>query len=436
MARLSQVPLSRAMVAMITEGTLSRFSFGALTFALPLYAVHLGLTLVETGLLLSVSATVAVIFKPVMGHLSDRFGSKKTMIVALIFRSLTSLLLAFSFLSWQLFAIRTLHGLSISLRDPAAYSLIAENSDRKLIASSFAWYQTAKSAAGPVGAALAGFVLAFSSNFSLVFGLSFLFSILPIVAVARFVIDPRMQRVSSIERVKPMRKPRSLGLSVFAFTGFALLVETTAMMTQNLFPLIATTSAGLNNAETGLIYVISTLAVVLAGPQFGWVSDRVSRRLVLLFRSFANGFSSVLYALVPTFPGFAVGRVLDGMGKAAYLPAWGTMMTHVSDSDRKSRATMMGLMSMGEDAGDIIAPILATFLWSIWGIVVMLAVRVALSIAAEVYTMVLSRTVYHGKRVQEKSSQVGEPEIPAAINRLHPNGCTLSPNRGIRSQRA
>jgi len=82
----------------------------------------------------------------------------------------------------------------------------------------------------------------------------------------------------------------------------------------------------------------------------------------------------------------------------------------------------MGLMSMGEDAGDIIAPILATFLWSIWGIVVMLSVRVALSNAAEVYTIVLSRTVYHGKRVQEKSSQVGEPEIPAAINRLLPNG--------------
>ena len=75
---------------------------------------------------------------------------------------------------------------------------------------------------------------------------------------------------------------------------------------------------------------------------------------------------------------------------------------------------MMGLMSMGEDAGDIISPILATFLWSIWGVAVMLAVRVAISIAAEVYTIVLSRTVYHEKRVREKSSQVGEPEIPAA----------------------
>ncbi len=338
MARLSQIPLSRAIVALITEGTLSRFSFGAITFALPLYAVHLGLTLVH-------------------------------------------------------------------------------------------WYQTAKSTAGPVGAALAGFVLAASSNFSLVFGLSFLFSILPIFAVARFVFDPRMQRVSSsIERVKPMRKPRSWGLGVFAFTGFALLVETTAMMTQNLFPLIATTYAGLNDAQTGLIYLISTVAVVLAGPQFGWVSDKVSRRLVLLFRSFANGFSSVLYALVPTFPGFAVGRVLDGMGKAAYLPAWGAMMTHASDSDRQSRATMMGLMSMGEDAGDIIAPILATFLWSIWGLVVMLAVRVAISIAAEVYTIVLSRTVYHEKRVQEKSSQVGEPEIPAAST------ASSRGSRGTRSQ--
>src|SRR5205807_10253456 len=111
------------------------------------------------------------------------------------------------------------------------------------------------------------FVLGFYSNYSIVFGLSFLFSILPIFAVARFVIDPRMRGVSSIERVKPTRKPRSWGLGVFAFTGFALLVETTAMMTQTLFPLIATKYAGLSETQTGLIYLPSILAVVLAGPQ-------------------------------------------------------------------------------------------------------------------------------------------------------------------------
>jgi MFS family permease len=68
-------------------------------------------------------------------------------------------------------------------------------------------------------------------------------------------------------------------------------------------------------------------------------------------------------------------------------------MAHVSGYDRRRRAQTMSLMTMGEDAGEIIGPVLAGFLWSTWGIAIALAVRAALAITTEIYAFFLVRTL-------------------------------------------
>ena len=52
----------------------------------------------------------------------------------------------------------------------------------------------------------------------------------------------------------------------------------------------------------------------------------------------------------------------------------------------------MSLMSMGEDAGGALAPMLAGFLWATWGVAALMGARVLLAIAAEVYAIVVTRT--------------------------------------------
>ena len=163
-------------------------------------------------------------------------------------------------------------------------------------------------------------------------------------------------------------------------------------MLANLFPLFAVEYAGLSEAQTGAIYLIS-IAVVLSGPFFGWLSDNVSRRLVLSLRGAANVLSSVIYLVAPNFAGMAVGRAVDDAGKAAFRPAWGALMAHVAGFDRRRRARTMGSLSAGEDAGEVAGPILAGFLWSTWGVAVLLGVRIALAAATEFYAIVLNRSL-------------------------------------------
>lgn len=392
-----------ALLAIIGEGLLSRLAFGVLGFALPLYARRIGLSLSEIGILLSLNSAVAIGLKPVLGFAADRFGAKRTLVVAVTLRSVVSLLLVFASAPWQLFAIRALYGVSMALRDPAAGVLIAEHGGKRGVASAFAWYQTARTLAGSLSRAAAGVLLGLTSgSFPLVFLAAFGVSALPLLVVLRWVEEvPRDAREpASASAQPPSAPPRAARAPVLAVAGLGFLVAATAEMLSSLFPVLATEYAGLTTTQTGVVYAVATALAVASGPAFGWLSDRVSRKLVLTIRAVANALSSLVYLAFPSFAGVAVARCMDDMGKAAFRPAWGALMAQVASLDRRNRARTMSWLGMGEDAGGVLAPVLAGFLWTGWGVGVVLGARVALAAACEVYAIAVGRVLAPAPRVE------------------------------------
>jgi MFS family permease len=400
--------LDPALAAIVAEGFFSRLSFGLISFALPLYAYQeFGLTLTQVGVLLSLNLAVAVMLKPLAGALADRVGMRPTFTTAIGLRSLVSLLLAFVAAPWQLFAVRGTHGVSIALRDPSANVMLADRGGKE-VASAFAWYQTAKSLAGALGKAGAGLLLAISSSsFTLVFLCAFALSALPLLVVLRYVREaedvpgaPPREVPASEEELEPAESTAAGRPRLLSYMGLGFLISGTAYMLANLFPVFAVEYAGLTTAQTGLIYLIAPV-VVLTGPVFGWLSDNVSRKLVLSVRSAANVGSSLIYLVAPSFTGLMAGHLVDDTGKAAFRPAWGALMAEVAGLDRRTRARTMGSMSAGEDAGEIAGPILAGFLWSTWGVPVLLAARIALAVLTEVATLFVTGSL--GKAVAAPS---------------------------------
>jgi MFS family permease len=412
--RVAAVKTSRrpdpVLLAIVGEGLFSRLAFGILSFALPLYARRLGMSVAEIGILLSLNSAVAIALKPVLGFTADRFGPKRTLVVAVCLRSMVSLLLVFAQVPWQLFAIRALHGSSMALRDPAAGVLLAEPKDGKGVASAFAWYQTAKTMAGSFSKAMAGLLLGVvGARFPVVFLCAFALSALPLGVVMRYVRElPPPPPVPA----KPLHEPRAVAPAarspVFAVAGLGLLVAGGAEMLSGLFPILATEYAGLTTAQTGLVYMAGTCVTVISGPLFGWVSDNVSRKLVLTIRGVANTLSSLIYLFAPSFAGVATARCVDDMGRAAFRPAWGALMGHVASLDRSKRARTMSWLGMGEDAGGVLAPMLAGFLWNGWGIAALMCGRVVVAVAGEVYAIIVTRRVIPKEAPEEK--QQGEPE--------------------------
>jgi MFS family permease len=393
-----------SLLAITAEGLLSRLSFGVIGFALPLYARHLGLSFTQIGILVSLNSAVALLFKPLLGWAGDRFGLKRTFLTSIALRSLVSFLLVLATGPLALFVIRGLYGVSMALRDPSANGLIAGHGGKKSVASAFAWYQTGRQIAGSVSKALAGvFLAATASNYLLVFFLAFVLSVLPIIIVALFVMEPQAESSPATEPEPPSPGQSAPAVarrktSVLPFVGFGFLVAGTAEMLSGLFPVIATEYAHLSKAQAGIIYTVSTLAAICSGPVFGWLADKVSGKLVFLVRSMANILSSALYLIMPTYAGIALARTADDVGKAAFRPAWGALMARISATDKNHRARTMSWLSMGEDAGGVAAPVLAGLLWNLWGIGALMAARIALAIVTEIYAFSIERGTLTGNR--------------------------------------
>ncbi len=400
-----RLPIPPSLLALLAEGFLTRLSSGVIGFALPLFAYRkLGLNLTESGALLAMNVAAEQLFKPLMGWAADRIGLKRAYTLAIAGRSLAALAYALSGSAWQVYSARFLHGVAESLREPSVNALIAENAKAKSVASTFAWYNTAKQTASAIGKTASGFLLAMmADNFSAVFLLAFALSILPIIVVALYVREPQNSAGTTTgksESELPVlpRDPSGsnsdtpAGTSIFSYAMLGFLISCTAQMIANLFPVLATEYAHLTEAQTGLIYAVTVVVVIVAGPAFGWFADNVSRKLALAVRGLANTISSALFFFTPTFPGLAAGSLIDAAGKAAFRPAWGSLMARVSQTDRKRRAQIIGHLSLGEGLGEMLGPILGGFLWHTWGLGVMLGARVALAIIGEVYAFKIARS--------------------------------------------
>lgn len=409
---LDRKTFNPAVLAIISEAFLSRLSFGVLMFALPLYARALGMTLAEIAVLITANTMISMLLKPYIGRLADWLGYKRGAIVAIAVRSALTVLFALTSGAWQLFALQTARGAAKALRDPSMEALIAEHGGRRTIASAFAWYKTATSAAGALGKALAGALLTLTaSNFLPVFVVAFLFSVLPLLVVSRYVPATTSPAMPAEDAAAPasstgIDEGRMIDPKLWPAIGFGFLVSATAQMLRSLFPVLAVEYGGLSEAETGVLYLVATIVVLVAGPIFGWLVDNVSRKLVLMTRSVANIASSAIYLAFPSFPGFVAGKAVDEAGKAAFHPAWGSLMADLSNHDRARRGRVMGPLGAAVDAGSIAGPIVAGLLWTVWGIGALLAARIALAILTEVYAWwILTRATAQTSDVTHSSPQ-------------------------------
>jgi len=376
----------------VAEGFLSRLSFGLVSLGLPLYALHLGMGVTAIGVLVSLNVIVQLATKPFLGRLADRIGHRRALALAIALRSLVPLLLVLATAPWQLYAIRVGYGLAQALRDPPLNAVIADSGGTRRVAAAFAWYHTAKNVAAALGRAAAGVLLALTGGgYGTIFLLAFGLSTLPLVVVLAWV--PATPATPTGPAPGTGSGPGTLGRTL-PLTGLGFMFGLTAGML-NLFPVIATTYYHLGPAQIGLILLGATVVVLVAGPLFGWVADHVSRSLVLLVRAAANVASSLVFLAFRSLGGVATARLIDDAGKAAFRPAWGSVMAEVARREPTRRAQAMAVIEVGEDAGDAAGPLLAGWLLALGGLPLMFGVRCALAVLTELWAWRTTRRLGH-----------------------------------------
>jgi MFS family permease len=393
-----------ALATVLAEGFLGRLTFGMVSFALPLYAHRLGLSLSLIGILVSIRTLCVLPLKPVAGWLADRIGVRRVYLLGIFARTLSATVLLFAGGFTGLMVVRLLQGASAAGRDVASLGVIARDAASR-VGTAYGSYASAKHVGGVAGAGLAGLIIAASGGaYQPLFVIVVCISVLPMAAAwfgLREEPDSGPAGEPEPEEVEPGAaddEGRSGKVGRIADTlatlqeltgpaSVGMLVATSAYMVHGLFPILATEYAGLSEAEAGLIYSFSAAFFLVGGPLFGWLIDRYGRIFGIAWRSAANIGSSFMYIAFPNFIGLAVARSFDDSGKGAFRPAWASTIAGIAARDPQKSGRRLGVLDASQSVGEAIGPALATILWQSGGVFALFAVRIAIAVVAEIMAL-------------------------------------------------
>lgn len=149
----------------------------------------------------------------------------------------------------------------------------------------------------------------------------------------------------------PVSSSRAVLLVVFTtilidFVGFTVLIPVLPLYAERL---------GASDLQVALILAVYALAQLLFLPAWGWVSDRVGRRPVILLSLFGTVCSFVVLAFAETIAMIYVARVLAGFF-AASIGAAQAVVTDVTDASE--RAGGMGVIGAAFGAGMVVGPVI------------------------------------------------------------------------------
>jgi len=148
-----------------------------------------------------------------------------------------------------------------------------------------------------------------------------------------------------------IRASRTVMLVVFTtilidFVGFTVLIPVLPLFAERL---------GASGFQVALILTVYALAQLLFLPVWGWVSDRIGRRPVILFSLFGTVCSFVVLAFADSMGMVYFARVLAGFFAASI----GTAQAVVTDvTSAKERASGMGIIGAAFGAGMVMGPML------------------------------------------------------------------------------
>ena len=399
----------RLVRAVVAEGFVNRLGFGIVTFALPLYALELGMSIAEIGLLVSAKALLQPAVKPLVGMAVDRWGTRRGYLAAVGFRFLASVALLVAATPLALFGVRLLQGLASAAQDPVSISVLAKGRGER-VARRFSAVYAARDVGKVAAGVLAGAVLAVSGSFTVLWLVVVALAAVPLWVVWGFVHElpdrpeetAEEQVPEEVERI--LRSPRLRAIAMLGLFG-----GLTATMTHALFQVYASEVAGLDAGQIGLLYSVSVGALLVVGPLAGWVGDRRGHGLLASARGASNVVSSVLYIVAPTFVGMLLGRLVDESGKAAFRPTWGALLAQAARRAKRRGGRTAGALDAWLSLGEALGPLVAGLIWDLAGAVWFLVVRAVLGVAVE---LVLGRRLRRILAQPAPPAPVGEPLRP------------------------
>lgn len=336
---------------------------------LPLFAVHLGATASEVGIIAAVSTLAGIAFSIPAGMLSDRFG-RKTMLTAagVVFASAPAMYL-FTTGIWQLAVIRFYHGLATAIFMPVAMAYVSDLHEESK-GEKLSWFSTAtllgRFMAPLTGGALLGYL---GSNNNLGFGT--IFSVCLVGGTLALLVSAKMPSAASSSHAPKTWKNQREGLIQLLSSGPLLatgMVEAAVLFmygTIEVFLPLYGLSHGIGAFQVGICLAAQVITLAATKPVMGRLSDRHGRSGQIVWGALLGVVAAAFMAAPASFVLLFALSILIGLSLSIVTSATSAAVADISRCEMRGSA--MGVFGTIMDVGHSAGPLVSGMVVAFWG---------------------------------------------------------------------
>lgn len=335
--------------------------FGIMIPVLPFYAEEIGASPTELGLLMAVYSLMQLIFAPMWGKISDRYGRKPVMLVGIGGLALSFFLMAVSTNIWMLYAARIIGGILSAANMPTTMAYAADITTPEDRGKGMGMIGAGIGLGFVFGPALGGIFS--KTSLSLPFYIAGISSIVTMLLVL-FVLK---ESSTAESRLKQSQSKESLWKS---FSGnlsilfiLQLFISLSLSGLEATFAYFAAKKAGMDASQMGYVFMIMGLAgAVVQGGLMGKLTKKYGEGPVIQWGIIISAIGFALILLVNNFTTAAIFLTIFGIGNGVIRPSISSLLTKTSNVGHGSAT---GLLSSFDSFGRIVGPPVGGWLFSV-----------------------------------------------------------------------
>ncbi len=366
-------PHGKAFVLLCVISTFAYFSYNLIrTPLLSLFALELGASPQWIGFIVSASTLTGVLLKLPAGALSDILGRRLILFIGLFVFSFAPVFYFFVNQIWQLVLLRFFHGLATALFAPVAMTVVADMFP-KARGESLGWFSSSNQLGKMIGPVVGGYLLLFGS-FSTAFGLCVFLGVLIMFLYGGLRLPSPSMIKKGYEGWNGFFSPIKNGILELVSDAKILLtssMEGLVMLASGalmaFFPVYAS-EVGRHPGEIGLLFGIQGVAIIIARPFMGIISDRYGRKKMIIGGLILCAISFVFIPLNHEFIPLFLLAGFFGLGEAITTSSTSSLVADLCQA--RSLGSAMGLfgsiMDIGHASGPLFFGLLVGVLGYLW----------------------------------------------------------------------
>lgn len=304
------------------------------------------------------------IFKIYSGVLSDKFQSRKPLVIMGYILSVATRPFYMAISStFGVFGLRMMDRVGKGLRDSPRDAIISLSTKKEELGKSFGYHRTMDTIGAILGPLVAYFILrAFPQKFNYVFLVAFFVGILSILSLI-FISDVAAAAMSAEKRANFLSswKGMTKDFKIFILAIFVLSVGSLPVAVI----LLKTSSLGLAIANVPLFYMVYNLSYAAFSLPAGKISDRVGPKKIIFLGYIFLIITYVILNFSSNFFSLFVGFFLLGLFPAFTDGVQRSMASILSGAEKRGES--LGWLNASYGMGALFAGSMGGFIWQAFG---------------------------------------------------------------------